>query len=537
MTIPLPGNVPLQRDAAIPDARSWKMTPALWGVLGVAVALLVALSYDSLAYMVHLWSSKEEYGYAYALPFVAAFMVWQRRPRLDAIAFRGAWSGVAVVVVGLVLALIGELGTLHAVVQYAFLIILAGIALTLMGWSAFRQIVPALVLLGFIVPLPNFLYQTVSEQSQLASSQLGVAMLRALGISVFLEGNVIDLGTYRLQVAEACNGLRYLFPLMALGYIAAWFFHGSMWKRLIIFASTIPITIVMNSGRIAAIGVMVDRWGVSMAEGFLHDFEGWVVFMICIAVLVLEMALLARIGRQRQSLREAFGVELPQRRERGERATPRSLPAQLVCAVGLLVIAAAVVAAMPDRVEEQLARKDLAAFPMTLGEWAGRPDRLERVYLDVLKLSDYILADYAGPAGSPINLYVAYYASQRKGESAHSPRSCIPGGGWEITSLAERRIPRESGAEPLRVNRAVIQKGADQQLVYYWFQQRGRLVTNEFLVKWFLFWDALVRNRTDGALVRLMVDVSHGQTLADADARLTAFARIVQSQLPEYVPD
>src|SRR6201999_3169631 len=112
-------------------------------------------------------------------------------------------------------------------------------------------------------------------------------MFLAAGISVLLEGNVIDLGSYQLEVAEARSGLRYLFPLMTLGFILAYLFRGPLWKRIAIFLATIPITVVMNSLRIGFIGITVDRWGRAMAEGALHDFEGWVVFMFSTATLIL----------------------------------------------------------------------------------------------------------------------------------------------------------------------------------------------------------------------------------------------------------
>src|SRR5207249_6025920 len=183
-----------------------------------------------------------------------------------------------------------------------------------------------LMILFFMVPLPNFLYQGLSAQLQLLSSKLGVSVIRLCDISVFLEGNVIDLGNYKLQVAEACSGLRYLFPLMALGFIAAYFFKGALWKRAIIFLSTIPITILMNSLRIGVIGVMVEHWGRAAAEGFLHDFEGWVIFMTCTVVIVGEMWLLAKIGSNKHSLREVFGVDLPARVAPGTPTRYRSVP-------------------------------------------------------------------------------------------------------------------------------------------------------------------------------------------------------------------
>ena len=143
-----------------------------------------------------------------------------------------------------------------------------------------------LLFLLFMIPLPNFLYNNLSAQLQLLSSELGVAVIRLFDIGVYLEGNVIDLGTYKLQVVEACSGLRYLFPLTSLAFLMAYLFKAAAWKRIVIFLSSIPITLLINSFRIGVIGVLVEYWGPGQAEGFLHDFEGWVVFMSSLGVLL-----------------------------------------------------------------------------------------------------------------------------------------------------------------------------------------------------------------------------------------------------------
>jgi EpsI family protein len=197
-----------------------------------------------------------------------------------------------------------------------------------------------------------------------------------------------------------------------------------------------------------------------------------------------------------------------------------------------------VFAALPPRTEGPLERKDFSQFPMAFDKWHGKPDRMAAIYLDALKLDDYILANYIATSKHSVNFYVAYYASQRRGGSAHSPRSCIPGGGWEITDLRQLKVGGATVAgEPLRVNRVLIQKGDNRQLVYYWFQQRGRVLTNEDLVKWYLFWDALTRNRTDGALVRLTTSVNPGSSLEEADGQLSSFATTIADRLTDYVPD
>jgi EpsI family protein len=137
-----------------------------------------------------------------------------------------------------------------------------------------------------------------------------------------------------------------------------------------------------------------------------------------------------------------------------------------------------------------------------------------------------------------VNLYVAYYASQRTGQSAHSPRSCLPGGGWRILDFGPHEVTgvRGNGA-PLRVNRAIVQQGAERQLVYYWFQERGRDITSEYLVKWYLLEDAVTRNRTDGALVRLTTPLRVNEPAAMADARLARFAGLALPALESYLPD
>jgi exosortase D (VPLPA-CTERM-specific) len=372
----------------------------------------------------------------------------------------------------------------------------------------------------------------------LLSSKIGVWFIRLVGISVYLEGNVIDLGNYQLQVAEACSGLRYLFPLMTIGFLMAYFFQAAFWKRALLFISSIPITILMNSFRIGTIGVMVDHWGVQMAEGFLHEFQGWVVFMASGTIMVLEMMLLARVGAGRRPWRELFGLEFPVPTPKFPPAVARTVPISLYASAVVLLVVAGISLCLPERAESIPPRKSFANYPTTLGPWIGRREKLEAVYLDQLMLDDYLLADFAREQEPTINYYIAWYDSQRAGRSAHSPRSCLPGGGWEIQSLTQRALPGVlSGPQPLRVNRVLIRLGNRQQLVYYWFQQRGRIITNEYAAKWFLFWDALTRNRTDGALVRLVVALPPNGAPGAADQQLTQFAAAAAPTLAVYVPN
>ena len=214
--------------------------------VGVAIAVVAAIAvfYPALRFMVATWDQVEEYSYGYFIPFIAAFLIWQKNEELRRHEFAGAWTGLLLIAAALLLGLVSQFSAIRLFGQYGFVLALFGIAVCHIGWRGTRIIAVPLAVLLFMIPLPQFLLRELSQQLQLLSSEMGVALIRLFGISVFLEGNVIDLGAYKLQVVEACSGLRYLFPLMALGFLAAYFFQAAMWKRVLVFASTVPLTIV-----------------------------------------------------------------------------------------------------------------------------------------------------------------------------------------------------------------------------------------------------------------------------------------------------
>ncbi len=515
----------------------WRLSLGPILIAATVGVLSLWLFWDGLALMWAWWLGSPEYSHCVLIPPVAAFLIWQQKDRLERIPFDGSAWGVALVLLGGALLVLGQLATIYTLVQYAYVVTLYGLVLSFTGTRAFRILAVPMLILAFMIPLPQFFLYTLSAKLQLLSSALGVWFMRLFGVSVYVEGNVIDLGGYRLQVAEACDGLRYLFPLMTLGFLMAYFYKGALWKRLVIFLSSIPITIVMNSWRIGTIGLMVEHWGIGMAEGFLHEFQGWMVFMLSAALLLGEMVLLNRIGREAGTWRQMFGVEFPAPTPRGVVFRRRPVPPTFIAASGLLVLFVITGLALPRPTEIIPSRVSFVEYPMRFNQWTGHRQALEGVYLDQLKLDDYLLADYVGD-GSLVNLYVSYYNSQRKGDAVHSPRACLPGGGWQLRDFDQRTIPAvHINGQPLRVNRTLIELGDQRQLVYYWFLQRGRIVTNEFAVKWFIFWDAVTRHRTDGAMVRIITPIPIGGDESAADRRLSEFASQIAADLPRYIPN
>ena len=171
-----------------------------------------------------------------------------------------------------------------------------------------------------------------------------------------------------------------------------------------------------------------------------------------------------------------------------------------------------------------------------MGEWHGRTSSLDAATVQGLGLTDYILSDYAKKDGRQVNFYVAYYASQRNGLSPHSPSVCIPGNGWQITDLQRTHYSNSDSSVSLPLNRVIIEKGSQKELVYYWFEERGMKIANEYVSKLYLLRDAMFKNRTDGALVRLMTPLYPGETESDADKRLQEFTQAVVPNLAGYLP-
>jgi len=511
----------------------WKESPIMIACMAVILAAISYAAWDSLVRMEYMWGAKEEYGYAYIIPFITGYFIWQNKVKLQQVEYKLSWIGGLFLVFGCFLILLGVLSATHSITQYGYIFSIVSTAFLFIGWKAFKIILAPMLLLFLVVPLPDFIFNNLSADLQLISSQIGVAVIRAFGISVYLEGNVIDLGKFQLQVVEACSGLRYLFPLISLSIIAAFLYQAALWKRAVIVLSSIPITVLMNSFRIGMIGVLVEYGGIEQAEGFLHDFEGWIVFMACVGLLLLEMWLLVAFGKNKQKLGEVFAVEMPEALPEDSVYKERTFSLGYIVPTLFALIAGGYIGTLNERAEVIPERIDFSGYPLTFDEWSGRRDTIEKYYLDELKLDDYILADYRNNNGDNVNLYLAYYASQRSGAAAHSPKSCIPGGGWQIKSHSV--IDLETLGKS--VNRLLIQKGDYGQLVYYWFDQRGRNITNEYMVKWYLFWDSMTAGRTDGALIRLTTLVQPGEDVTKADERLTEFAQQIKPTLPDYIPE
>ncbi len=513
----------------------WQFGISHWLMLAIAIIVAGWAYYDGLANLVYRWETSEEYNHGYFLPIITVVFLWSIWPEYRRHPCPPSWFALIVAALALLLFLIGELSAIYLLIQYSFIILLLSLSLALVGWSGTRYSLAPIILLIFAIPIPYFLEATITSKLQLISSVLGVKIIRLCDIPVFRDGNLIDLGNFRLEVIEACSGLTYLYPLLGFGAICAYLYHAETWKRVLLIFSTIPIAILLNSFRIGMIGFLVKHFGSEQATGFLHDFEGFAVFMMCVAILFIEMWLLTFIGKNRRPFSEVFG--LPERDMEIPAQTlikKRPLSKPLLATTSLIVIASIIIHQIGERQEIKPQRQFFSQFPRQFDQWVGTVDVLAPEVLETLDLTDYLLVDYRQGNDAPVNFYVAYYESQRKGSSPHSPLVCLPGAGWQIDSIQKRSY--DQNGDTFDYNRVVIKKGKQKQVIYYWFDERGQVITDEYQAKWLLLHDSIVKNRTDGALVRIGTPVKITESEQQADKRILALMKQVIPVLPAYIP-
>ncbi|HXM34859.1 MAG TPA: VPLPA-CTERM-specific exosortase XrtD [Pyrinomonadaceae bacterium] len=507
-----------------------------WQNLGGLFALVVCMGeiagvWRSLNPLLGAWS-QQEYSHAWFILPLAVLIFIQR---FRTVRFGGSTApGVLVAILSIVIMLLAWATGSYTACIYGAILGVIGFMWSAVGTEAMKTLAAPLVYLFFMVPLPVAVYISTSAEMQLLSSKLGMVLISLFHVSASLEGNIIILAAARLEVAEACNGLRYLFPLVSFAFIISMLVEDRLWKKALVVLSSFPIAIIMNAGRIAMIAVLLDRFDIDTSTGSAHAFEGFAVFFFCIVLLFLEVWCLLGIGKPRGRF-VVFDLLIL---DRSALQRLISWPVSRTSLLGgtILLVGTSLVAGLPVRTEFIPQRQPLALFPMEFEGWHGIPQTLDGESLDALGLTDYLLADFTNEASSPgpLNFYIAYYASQRAGIHAHSPQLCIPGGGWSIISQSIIAMPLPTGGL-IDANRVVIEKRGTRQIVYYWFEERGRHIAKEGALKYYALKDALVDNRSDGALIRIVAPI-HGEDEAAADSMARKFVGKASALLQSFVP-
>jgi exosortase len=247
--------------------------------------LIVAVYHQVLVKLVIDWWNIPDFSYGFLVPLFAAYLVWEKKETLRGINIAPCWSGIAVMALGLVILLLGVYGSELFLSRVSLVILLAGLVLCFGGRQFLKELRFALLVLLLAIPLPAIIFNQITFPLQILASKLACFLLQFFSVPVLREGNVIVLPSMRLEVAEACSGIRSLMSLFTLAVFYGYFLEKSVWRRVALVLASIPIAIAANAVRILGTGLCVQYWDPDKALGFFHEFSGLVIFLVSLACL------------------------------------------------------------------------------------------------------------------------------------------------------------------------------------------------------------------------------------------------------------
>ena len=272
-----------------------------WGVVLIG-ALIAATYYRVLAKLVSDWWNIPDFSHGFLVPIFAAYLVWAKRDTLLKTRLAPTWSGVAVVALGLMVLIAGVYGAELFLSRVSMVILLAGLVLCFGGWQLLKELRFALLVLLLAIPIPTIVFNEITLPLQILASKLASALLPLFNVQVLREGNVIELPAMKLEVAEACSGIRSLMSLFTLSIFYGYFLERSFLRRAVLALASIPIAIAANAVRILGTGLCVQYWDPDKALGFFHEFSGWVMFLVSLGCLfIVHRAMCLIPARRRQA--------------------------------------------------------------------------------------------------------------------------------------------------------------------------------------------------------------------------------------------
>ncbi len=517
-----------------------KMSRKITGNIGLKVILLFGLFI--LAYWVplkgiaHGWFENEDYSYGVIIPFAAAYFLWEKRNSLAGIPIRSSWKTLPLLIGLVLISIYGILGSSGNISRPAipFLIIL--FVVFCFGVDLARHLTLPLGFLIFMVPLPNFLDRTLGVFLKSVSSQLGGGFIRLLGIPVHVSGNVIDLGVTQLQVVDACSGIRFLFPLVALGILYAHFFVRNKWKKWACVLATIPIAILTNGLRVGITGILTNIYGVKAAEGFFHALSGWAIFMVSLVLLFLFDKALDIIPSGRDNANKRSGTK-PIDYDSGESGHANIDKAYFV-SVALLVVVA-MLSISTKVLPAVKVQGGIASFPSDFSGWQGRSEMVDPEIIRQSGAEEAYNGVFRNDTGEEVALYLGYRGSAflENENFFHSPTVCLPSQGLEVSKTTTRQIDGIPHFGKMTVTEMVVNSAGSSQLVYFWFQTKDKATYNKDINRFHLALHAIGRNNTHDIFARQMTAIRNNEKMEDAEKRMDRFAREMMQTLLAFLKE
>jgi exosortase len=286
--------------ATVEIPKTERVSPRTLAIIGWIAALIVICYFPIIVRLVRQWANDDDMGHGFFVPVIAGWIAWQKLSDAKDLPAAPDWRGLILLAWGALQMYIGTLGAELFLSRTALVITIIGAVWLLGGVRYLRYYAFPLLLLFFMVPIPTIIYTRITFPLQIFASEVAETTLNLLGIAVGREGNVLELANMKLNVVEACSGIRSLLSLTFLSLVYGYFFETNKAVRTILFFSTIPIAILANAGRVTITGILA-QIKPELADGLAHEAEGWVIFMIAMLIMVGVHQALTRIWGFAQS--------------------------------------------------------------------------------------------------------------------------------------------------------------------------------------------------------------------------------------------
>jgi len=279
------------------ETRLWSRRLVVWCV--ILAGLILMLYASVINSLVLQWWNDPDYSHGFFVPLVSGYILWHERQRWTKTEIKPSNFGFVVMLGAIALLLLGSLGAELFISRFSLLVLLAGMILFLAGWKMLRAVSFPLGYLMWMIPIPVIIYNQITFPLQLIASRLATASLELVQVPVLRDGNILILSNYSLEVVEACSGIRSLMTLVALAVAFGYLVSTRRWIRYVLAALMVPIAVVINAIRIMGAGLMARHFGPAAAEGFLHGFSGWAIFLVALLLMFSSYLILRHIDELR----------------------------------------------------------------------------------------------------------------------------------------------------------------------------------------------------------------------------------------------
>jgi exosortase D (VPLPA-CTERM-specific) len=507
-----------------------------WVKAFILTALFIFAYWIPLRGTVNVWMHEEDYSYGFFIPLISAYILWEKRESLKDVHVRNSWGVFPMLAVFVLLSIYAILGSSGNISRPAIPILIFLFVVFCFGADVAWRLILPIGFLIFMVPVPAFLERTLGLFLKGISSSLGGGIIRLFNIPVHVSGNVIDLGVNKLQVVDACSGLRYLFPLMAIGVLYAHFFEKERWKKWVCFLATIPLSILTNGLRIGVTGILTNSYGVKVAEGFMHGFSGWVFFLVSFFVLFLFGRILSVFpARMPNNVKKNFpgtGMYF------SSHGIPENIDKGFIVCVVLLLMVGGV--SLSTKVLPPVKIKGgIGSFPSSFAGWEGRQEFVDPEIVAKSGAEESFDGLYTRKNGEVVSLYMGYRSTAflENENFFHSPTVCLPSSGWEVGKVGSHDIGYVPVFGNLTVTQMVMNNMGSRQLVNFWFQTKDRATPHKDVNRLHLALHAIRRDNTHDLFIRLITPIGSGEKMEDAQARMDRFARELQGALVRFLKE